>query len=92
MTPMTPYGETCNLDDIVSVAVDRKAPMTAPVVIRVIEREAIIEIVDGEPRDLSRLRVHAPSETHTYVLDIDDIEYIDGIIYLVVGDHIEEPV
>lgn len=90
MTLRTPFGETCDLDDIVSVAIDKHVPMSTPVVIRVIEREAIIEIVDGEPEDFDRLRIHAPSETHTYVLDPEDIEYIDGIVYLVVGDRTEE--
>ena len=86
MTLSTPYGETCDMDDVMQVAVQKKIPMSSPVLIRVIEREAIIEIVDGEPQDFSRLRIHAPSETHTYVLDPEDIEYIDGVVYLVVGE------
>lgn len=85
----TPYGETCDLDDLMSVAVAKKIPVSRPIVIRVIEQPVDVTWVDDEdmtPEErLETLRVVREAETRTFTLDPEDIEYIDGIIYLVVG-------
>jgi hypothetical protein len=83
-TMETPYGDTSTLHNLGACTFG--LPPDTPILIRVIERPAIIEIVDGEPEDISRMRIHAAAEYRTFVLDPEDIEFQDGAIWLVVGE------
>lgn len=83
----TPYGETATVAELMDVMVHHQQSVSTPILVRVIESPIG---VDEEALTEAELRVLRESETRTFVLEVEDIEIIDGAVWLVVGEHPED--
>lgn len=90
--PHTQHGDTVDARTLVDI-MRHKGRGEMPVLIRVIERPVQVSWLDDPDmtpmEKLETLTPIAPSEYRTFTLDPDDIELVDGVFYLLVGDQEE---
>lgn len=80
----TPYGETATMGELMDVLIHHQQSVSTPILVRVIESPIG---VDEEALTEGEIRVIREAETRTFVLEVEDIEIIDGAVWLIVGDY-----